>query len=59
MGVDAVAASATALKAAQMQSQVSTAVEKMGIELQKDDAALILKMMTQSMGIGRNVDVFA
>jgi hypothetical protein len=57
MDVDAVAAVATEMKAAEVQSNVGVAVEKKMMDMYKADGETVLQLMQKAMGVGQNVNI--
>lgn len=57
MDIDAV--SATAIQAAQQQSQVSMAVAAKLMEMQKSDGDQMMQLLQRAMGVGQKVNVTA
>lgn len=53
------AATATAMKQATLQNEVGMAVLRKSLDLSAEQGAEIVKIMSQSSGVGQRVDLYA
>jgi hypothetical protein len=59
MELDAIAANATAMKAVQVQSDVSMAVARKAMEMQKADGEQTMQLLDRATGAGSKVNLIA